>query len=127
MNLQELLDPVVQLAKQAGDAILEVYATDFDVETKNDASPLTRADMASHLVIEKGLAQLTPDIPIISEESGLPRFEERRQWQQYWLIDPLDGTKEFVKRNGQFTVNIALIDGNRPFMGVVHVPILGKT
>jgi len=127
MNLQELLDPVVQLAKQAGDAILEVYATDFDVETKNDASPLTRADMASHLVIEKGLAQLTPDIPIISEESGLPRFEERRQWQQYWLIDPLDGTKEFVKRNGEFTVNIALIDGNRPLMGVVHVPVLGKT
>ena len=127
MNLQELLDPVVQLAKEAGDAILEVYATDFDVETKNDASPLTRADMASHLVITKGLAQLTPDIPVISEESGLPGFEERGQWQQYWLIDPLDGTKEFVKRNGEFTVNIALIDGNHPVMGVVHVPVLDKT
>ena len=127
MNLQELLEPVAQLAQQAGDAILAVYATDFVVQTKNDASPLTKADMASHLVIEKGLAQLTPDIPVISEESGLPGFKERSRWQRYWLIDPLDGTKEFVKRNGEFTVNIALIDGNRPVFGVVHVPVLGKT
>ena len=127
MNIAELVEPAVALAKEAGDAILEVYATDFDVQAKDDESPLTQADMASHRVIDKGLKALTPDIPIISEESGLPPFEERREWRTYWLIDPLDGTKEFVNRNGEFTVNIALIDGNRPVLGVVHVPVSGKT
>jgi 3'(2'), 5'-bisphosphate nucleotidase len=127
MKIAELVEPAVALAKEAGDAILEVYATDFDVQAKDDESPLTQADMASHRVIDKGLKALTPDIPIISEESGLPPFEERREWRTYWLIDPLDGTKEFVNRNGEFTVNIALIDGNRPVLGVVHVPVSGKT
>jgi 3'(2'), 5'-bisphosphate nucleotidase len=127
MNLADLVEPAVTLAKQAGDAILEVYATDFDVQAKDDESPLTQADMASHRIIDKGLRELTPDIPIISEESGLPPYEERREWRTYWLIDPLDGTKEFVSRNGEFTVNIALIDGNRPVLGVVHVPVSGKT
>jgi 3'(2'), 5'-bisphosphate nucleotidase len=127
MNIAELVEPAVALAKEAGDAILEVYATDFDVQAKDDESPLTQADMASHRVIDKGLKALTPDIPIISEECGLPPFEERREWRTYWLIDPLDGTKEFVNRNGEFTVNIALIDGNRPVLGVVHVPVSGKT
>jgi 3'(2'), 5'-bisphosphate nucleotidase len=83
--------------------------------------------MASHRVIDSGLRELTPDIPVISEESGLPSFEERGQWPSYWLIDPLDGTKEFVNRNGEFTVNIAFIQGNRPLFGVVHVPVTGKT
>ena len=127
MNIAELVEPAVALAKEAGDAILEVYATDFDVQAKDDESPLTQADMASHRVIDKGLKALTPDIPIISEECGLPPFEERREWRTYWLIDPLDGTKEFVNRNCEFTVNIALIDGNRPVLGVVHVPVSGKT
>lgn len=127
MNLGELVEPAVALAKTAGDAIMEVYATDFDVQAKDDNSPLTQADMASHRVIDAGLRELTPDMPIISEESGLPSFEERSQWPTYWLVDPLDGTKEFVNRNGEFTVNIALIDGKRPVLGVVHVPVTGKT
>ena len=127
MNLNELIEPVVALAVHAGDAILEVYATDFDVQSKSDESPLTKADLASNDRIIAGLRELTPEIPIISEEVGLPSFEERGQWQRYWLIDPLDGTKEFVNRNGEFTVNIALIDAKRPVFGVVHVPVQKKT
>ena len=127
MNLADLVEPIVALSRQAGDAILEVYATDFDVQAKDDDSPLTQADMAAHRVIDKGLKDLTPDIPVISEESGLPDFDERGQWETYWLIDPLDGTKEFVNRNGEFTVNIALIQENRPVLGVVHVPVTNKT
>ena len=99
MDLKNVIEPVVELAAKAGAAILEVYATDFDVQAKDDESPLTQADMAAHIIIEQGLSQLTPDIPIISEESGLPGFEIRSQWTRYWLIDPLDGTKEFVNRN----------------------------
>ena len=127
MDLKSLVDPIVALAEDAGRAILEVYSTDFEVQSKDDESPLTQADLASHRWIEAGLLSLTPDMPIISEESGLPDFEERSQWQRYWLIDPLDGTKEFVNRNGEFTVNIALIDRQRPVLGVVHVPVTGKT
>ncbi|MEJ2128228.1 MAG: 3'(2'),5'-bisphosphate nucleotidase CysQ [Woeseiaceae bacterium] len=127
MNPKDLIDPVVDLAVAAGEAILEVYATDFDVQEKGDQSPLTQADLASHRCIVAGLTALTPDIPIISEEEGLPDFAERSQWQRYWLIDPLDGTKEFVNRNGEFTVNIALIDSSRPIFGVVHVPVQKKT
>lgn len=127
MNLEELVEPITELAVEAGNAILAVYATDFDVESKSDESPLTQADLASHNCIVAGLARLTPDIPIISEEDGLPEFAVRGQWSRYWLIDPLDGTKEFVNRNGEFTVNIALIDNNRPIFGVVHVPVQEKT
>ena len=127
MDLHEYIEPIAELAKAAGDAILEVYATDFDVQNKEDESPLTQADMASHRIIDAGLKALTPDIPVISEESGLASFEERSSWQTYWLIDPLDGTKEFVNRNGEFTVNIALIRDNRPVFGVVHVPVKEMT
>lgn len=127
MNLKDLIEPIVALAVDAGDAILEVYATDFDVQSKSDESPLTQADLASNKRIIAGLAELTPDIPIISEEVGLPPFEVRSEWRRYWLIDPLDGTKEFVNRNGEFTVNIALIDNKRPVLGVVHVPVHKKT
>jgi len=127
LETAELIEPVVALSMQAGEAILEVYATDFDVQAKEDESPLTQADMASHRIIDKGLRELTPGIPVISEESGLPEFDERSKWDRYWLIDPLDGTKEFVKRNGEFTVNIALIDDHRPVLGVVHVPVMQKT
>ena len=127
MKLKELIDPIVDLIVDAGKAILEVYATDFDVQEKADESPLTQADLASHNCIVAGLAALTPDLPVISEEEGLPAFEERGQWGRYWLIDPLDGTKEFVNRNGEFTVNVALIDSNRPIFGVVHVPVQNKT
>jgi len=127
MNLTKLVDPIVELATEAGKAILEVYASDFDVQAKDDQSPLTQADLASHHIIMKGLAELTPDLPIISEEAGLPEFDERGQWNPYWLIDPLDGTKEFVSRNGEFTVNIALIEDGRPVLGVVHLPVLDET
>jgi 3'(2'), 5'-bisphosphate nucleotidase len=126
-DLQAMIEPVADLAKIAGDAILEVYATDFDVQAKEDDSPLTQADMASNRKIVAGLAALTPEIPIISEEFGLPEFTERSAWSRYWLIDPLDGTREFVNRNGEFTVNIALIDNNRPVFGVVHVPVSNVT
>jgi len=127
MDLKSLVEPVVALAEDAGHAILEVYSTDFDVQQKDDESPLTQADLAAHRWIDAGLRALTPDIPIISEEAGLPAFSERSQWTRYWLIDPLDGTKEFVNRNGEFTVNIALIDNHRPVLGVVRVPVQDKT
>jgi 3'(2'), 5'-bisphosphate nucleotidase len=127
MDLTTLVEPVVATAEQAGAAILDVYATNFDVEAKDDDSPLTQADMSAHRRILEGLRALTPDMPIISEESGLPDFDIRRSWKRYWLVDPLDGTREFVNRNGEFTVNIALIEGHRPVLGVVHVPVTGKT
>jgi 3'(2'), 5'-bisphosphate nucleotidase len=127
MDLQSFIEPVVALAAEAGQAILEVYATDFEVQTKADTSPLTQADMASQRLIDEGLRTLTPALPNISEETGLPDFAVRSQWPRYWLIDPLDGTKEFVGRNGEFTVNIALIDAGKPVFGVVHIPVSGKT
>jgi 3'(2'), 5'-bisphosphate nucleotidase len=127
MELKSLVEPVVALAEDAGRAILEVYSTDFAVQEKEDESPLTQADLAAHRRIDAGLKALTPDIPIISEESGLPEFAVRREWQRYWIVDPLDGTREFVNRNGEFTVNIALIEGHRPVLGVVHVPVQEKS
>ena len=125
--MKTLINPVVALAIDAGRKILEVYASDFEVQSKDDDSPLTQADLASHHCIVAGLKSLTPEIPIISEESELPSFAERSQWDRYWIIDPLDGTKEFVNRNGEFTVNIALIDKQKPVFGVVHVPVQEKT
>jgi 3'(2'), 5'-bisphosphate nucleotidase len=113
---------LIELTRRAGDAILEIYRTDFDVEAKDDASPLTQADLAAHRIIVEGLGQLTPEIPVVSEESSPPAFEVRRTWPRYWLVDPLDGTKEFVKKNGEFTVNIALIEDHQPVFGVVGVP-----
>ena len=127
MDLKSLIEPIVALAEDAGRAIMEVYSTNFEVQSKDDESPLTQADLASHRWIEAGLLSLTPDIPIISEEDGLPGFEERGQWDRYWLIDPLDGTKEFVNRNDEFTVNIALIENHKPTLGVVHVPVFKRT
>jgi 3'(2'), 5'-bisphosphate nucleotidase len=127
MDPRSLIEPIVALAEDAGRAILEVYSTDFDVQEKADESPLTQADLASHRWIDAGLRSLAPDIPIISEESGLPDFSERSRWRRYWIIDPLDGTKEFVNRNGEFTVNIALVEDHRPVLGVVHVPVQDKT
>ena len=127
MKYADFIEPIAILAHEAGEAILEVYATDFVVQSKSDESPLTQADLASQQRITAKLKDLTPDIPIISEESDLPPFDERRKWQCYWLIDPLDGTREFVNRNGEFTVNIALIEAGRPVFGVVHVPVQQKT
>ncbi len=107
----------------AGDEILKVYHSDFDVSYKYDNSPLTRADMAAHHLIVEHLKSLTPEIPVLSEESKEVPFDVRRQWRQYWLVDPLDGTREFVKRNGEFTVNIALIENHTPTAGVVYAPV----
>ena len=98
----------------AGKAILDVYDTSFDVETKSDNSPLTQADKNSHLIIESGLSSNFPNVPILSEEGRNIPYLERKKWDYFWLVDPLDGTKEFVKRNGEFTVNIALIKNNYP-------------
>ncbi|TGG95240.1 3'(2'),5'-bisphosphate nucleotidase CysQ [Natronospirillum operosum] len=118
---------LLNIAHQAGDAIMAVYARDFDTETKADNSPLTEADLAAHRVIVEQLQALTPDIPILSEESSDIPWAERQQWQRYWLVDPLDGTKEFIKKNGEFTVNIALIEQGEPVWGVVHAPALEVT
>ena len=126
-NFESLLPAIERIAIEAGRAILEVYAQDFEVITKDDASPLTQADLASHRVIRDALAGLAPDIPQLSEESADIPFETRSGWREYWLIDPLDGTKEFVNRNGEFTVNIALIRDHEPVLGVVHVPVSGVT
>lgn len=126
-DLAGLLEPVRALAEEAGRRILAVYEKEFEVWHKADDSPLTAADQASHRVIVETLQRLTPAIPILSEEGLLADYAERRQWQRYWLIDPLDGTKEFVKRNGEFSVNIALVENGFPILGVVHAPVTGLT
>ncbi len=120
---QELVAAVAALARRAGEAILDIYRQPFDVAVKADASPLTLADLRAHEIIVQGLQALRPRLPILSEEASEIDFDERRRWQRYWLVDPLDGTKEFVSRNGEFTVNIALIDTHAPILGVVHVPV----
>lgn len=124
---ENLLEDVASIAEAAGRAILEVYETDFDVEKKADASPITEADRRAHDVIRVGLGELPGGLPILSEEAHTIPWEVRRHWKEYWLVDPLDGTKEFVQRNGQFTVNIALVRAGRPILGVVHVPVTGVT
>ena len=127
-NLEALAPELITAAKAAGDAIMQVYeGEDFGVETKADNSPLTKADLASNKVILEHLHRLTPDIPILSEESKHLPFGERKDWSQFWLVDPLDGTKEFIKRNGEFTVNIALIENGEPVFGVVYAPALKLT
>lgn len=117
------LEKVVEIAIVAGTAILEVYANAFKVEIKADGSPLTEADRRADQIIREGLQKLNPDIPLLSEESETQAFAERRDWHRFWLVDPLDGTKEFVKRSGDFTVNIALIEGDHAVLGVVYTPL----
>ncbi len=121
--MMPLLDQVLEIAVLAGQEILDVYENDFDVDYKGDGSPLTIADRRAHTVIQKNLEKIVPKIPVLSEESTPEVFEQRQNWNRFWLVDPLDGTKEFVKRNGEFTVNIALIEDNRPVLGVVHTPV----
>lgn len=117
---------VTDIAARAGDAIMEVYGRDISVSRKEDASPLTEADLAANAVICTALRALTPGIPILSEESAGVPWSERAGWNRYWLVDPLDGTKEFIARNGQFTVNIALVEDHVPIIGVVQVPAQGR-
>ncbi len=127
--LRSLIPPLGQIVCEAGRVILEVYETKFEVDFKEDASPLTMADRRSHDII---LARLTPlvcpslfshPVPVLSEEGRDIAYSERAKWRYFWMVDPLDGTKEFVKRNGEFTINIALIEKNLPILGVVYVPI----
>ncbi len=126
--MQEFLPEVRRIAEEAAEVILEVYQSDDPgVVVKEDFSPLTQADMASHRHIVAGLEAMAPDLPILSEESQGITYDERRHWDTFWLVDPLDGTKEFLRRNGEFTINIALICGHRPVLGVVHLPVTGKT
>lgn len=116
---------LIATAREAGAAILDVYRTEFDVEHKEDSSPLTEADLRSHRIIVSRLGERYPQVPVLSEESGdNASYEVRSGWGLYFLVDPLDGTKEFVKRNGQFTVNIALMESGKPVAGVVYAPDL---
>nr|WP_211169141.1 3'(2'),5'-bisphosphate nucleotidase CysQ [Aromatoleum toluvorans] len=123
--MPDLLERLLPIARQAGEVVMSVYATDFSVRGKDDASPVTEADERAEAVILAGLALLAPDIPVVAEEAvaagRVPAIGER-----FWLVDPLDGTKEFIKRNGEFTVNIALVENGRPLLGVVLAPALGK-
>ena len=119
------LPPVLDVARVAADRILAIYNSDLAIHRKEDETPVTAADMAAHQSILEGLSALTPELPVLSEESKSIPFEERARWKQYWLVDPLDGTREFINRNGQFTVNIALIDNHEPILGVVLVPVTG--
>ncbi|MBT8048036.1 MAG: 3'(2'),5'-bisphosphate nucleotidase CysQ [Xanthomonadales bacterium] len=126
-DLGVFAEAIAEIAVEAGKAIIEIYKQDFEVTQKDDESPLTQADLASNRIICDALAHLTPDTPILSEESSDIDWDARADWTQYWLVDPLDGTKEFIDRNGEFTVNIALIRYHSPILGVVHVPVTGTT
>ena len=125
-NPQPLLAQLCTIAAEAGGAILEVYGRDFAVHYKDDRSPLTEADEVSQRIIVERLHALDDSVPVLSEESAPPEPATRRSWARFWLVDPLDGTKEFLKRNGEFTVNIALIEGHRPVLGVVQTPVGGE-
>lgn len=122
---QSLLDQVKHIAIMAGRAINAIYLSNdpLDIKTKQDNSPVTIADLAAHNIIVEGLTELNPHIPILSEEDANFHYDVRKQWQVYWLVDPLDGTQEFINRSGQFTVNIALIQDSRPILGVIYVPL----
>ncbi len=113
---------LIQIARDAGAEIMRIYDTDFGVENKDDKSPLTEADKRSNAVIVEALQKAYPDIPMITEENKAVPYGERADWDWFWLIDPLDGTKEFIKRNGEFTVNIALVRQGKPVLGVIYVP-----
>ncbi len=121
MTIEAFLSRTIDAAIQAGKAVLDVYATDFAVDHKADDSPLTLADRKSHRILVEALAPT--QLPVLSEEGRHLTYAERRDWQRFWLLDPLDGTKEFVKRNGEFTINIALIDQQAPVLGVIYVPV----
>ncbi|MBU3002042.1 3'(2'),5'-bisphosphate nucleotidase CysQ [Paraglaciecola arctica] len=126
MLTEELIQSVIDISHQAGDKIMAIYQQDFGIYEKSDASPLTDADLAAHNCIVEGLTEVS-DLPILSEESADISWQERNSWDTYWLVDPLDGTKEFIKKNGEFTVNIALIKDGVPVFGVVYAPVLKQT
>ena len=122
---KDLLNLAINAALEASKEILEIYSSDdFEVQLKTDNSPLTKADLASHQIIESYLKQT--NIPILSEEGKNISYDERKDWNQLWIIDPIDGTKEFIKRNGEFTINIALVENQRPILGVIYAPVLNE-
>lgn len=123
--LAALVEPVQAIARDAGHRILDVYANGFSVTEKADQSPVTEADLAAHGCILRGLAQLTPSIPILSEEAADVGFAERSQWEWLWLVDPLDGTREFIRRSDQFSINIALIHRHEAVLGLILLPVGG--
>ncbi len=125
--LNQILPLVINIARRAGEEIMSYYKGSIEVENKQDNSPLTQADLASHHFITRSLATLNPEYPILSEESAdeIP-FEIRKHWQTFWIVDPLDGTKEFIHKRDEFTVNIALIHNNRPILGVIFAPALNE-
>ena len=118
------VNDIKHIVKEAGQLVLDIYSKDFDIEFKDDKSPLTQADRVANELICTRLRELYPMIPIMSEENKQTCFEERSNWEHYWCIDPIDGTKEFIKKNDEFTINIALIQENRPVLGVVYAPAL---
>ncbi len=127
--MKDILEETIRLCQLAGDAILQIYddPENLKISTKADKSPVTAADLAAHHVLLKPLEDLLEGVPVLSEEGEIPDAKIRAQWRRYWIIDPLDGTKEFIKRNGEFTVNVALIEDGEPILGVVHVPVLKQT
>ncbi|MDH5425769.1 MAG: 3'(2'),5'-bisphosphate nucleotidase CysQ [Gammaproteobacteria bacterium] len=127
LDLESLCQSCIQIAEQAGEKILEIYCGDFEIESKTDNTPLTSADMAAHYHIVDALTVLTPDLPVLSEEAADIPFSIRKTWQTYWLVDPLDGTREFIKGNGEFSVNIALIHRHRSILGVINAPVHRQT
>ena len=122
-DIETLVTKINDIAKGAGKKIRQYFNSDYEVDYKNDHSPVTTADLAAHEYIENQLATLTPELPLLSEESAQSTYTQRRSWQTYWLVDPLDGTREFIKHNADFTVNIALIHLNQPILGVIHLPM----
>ncbi|WP_430469068.1 3'(2'),5'-bisphosphate nucleotidase CysQ [Vibrio alginolyticus] len=127
-DLSHLLPQVIEIARSAGQMILEIYEKkQYEAYTKSDETPVTSADIAAHKFITERLSYLTPDIPVLSEEDADISLEQRAQWERYWLVDPLDGTQEFIARSGDFATIIALVDNNRPTMGVVYGPVSGVT
>mgnify|MGYP001396386115 CR=1 FL=1 len=125
--MSNILDSILQIALDAGQVILQHYHSNVEVQEKADKSPVTAADLAANTVIVGKLQKLTPDVPVLSEESTHTHWQERQFWNTFWLVDPLDGTKEFLKGNGEFTVNIALIKNGKPVLAVVHAPALEKS
>jgi 3'(2'), 5'-bisphosphate nucleotidase len=125
-HLWRLAGGVAQTAVIAARRIMAIYETEFEVRHKHDKTPVTDADLAAHEIISRGLAALEPGVPILSEEGEIPPFERRSRWKDYWLVDPLDGTRGFAARSGEFTINVALVSNGRPVLGIVAVPVTGS-
>jgi 3'(2'), 5'-bisphosphate nucleotidase len=125
VQLRRLADGVSRIVESAARRVMEIYETGFEVRNKQDQTPVTCADLAAHEIISEGLAALEPGVPIVSEEGEIPPFEQRCRWHSHWLVDPLDGTRGFAAHRGEFTINVALVIGGRPLLGIVAVPVSG--